>query len=88
MWSGGAVYKWMRDDGSAGYVVVDEASEVIRPCNEEGIAMGEMFINRSSGNVENVDPVLRGRFLVVAAAIFKEWGKARCLPDVVTRNYG
>lgn len=82
------VYEWVRDDRTTGHVVVNEAEEMIRPCDSAGNPVGEMLIRKSVGNAENPDPATRGRFLVVAATIFQEWSKVGSLPQTISRNFG
>ncbi|MEV5240564.1 hypothetical protein AB0K89_15915 [Streptomyces cinnamoneus] len=84
----GVVYEWVRDDRSTGHVVVDEAEETIRPCDAMGNVIGQMLIRRTVGDVENPEPESRGNFVVVAAAIFREWVKAGSLPEAVSRSFG
>jgi hypothetical protein len=81
------VYRWIRDDGTSGNVLVDETSGVARPCDEDGIVVGDMAVDRHSGTVANPDPVTKGRFVAAAAAIFQDWQRSGALPDVVSRNF-
>ncbi|MFM9609206.1 hypothetical protein [Streptomyces niveiscabiei] len=51
------------------------------------MAIGNMFLDKNVGNVENPDPELRRAFLVAASAIFQESDRQGRLPDRVTRTY-
>ncbi len=84
---GGVVYQWIRDDGTSGHVLVDESSGVARPCDANGLAVGDMKVDRHSGTVTNPDPTTKGRFVAAVAAIFQDWQRSGALPDVVSRNF-
>jgi hypothetical protein len=86
--SGGVVYDWVRDDGTSGHVLVDEGTRTIYPCDASGVALGQMSVSVDGGDVVKPDPETKGRFLVVAAALFHEWKRLGHLPDSVSRSYG
>lgn len=86
--SNGVVYDWVRDDGTSGHILVEEDTRTAYPCDKSGRVIGEMSVNAHKGNVINPDPELKARFLVAAAAIFREWEISGDLPDLVSRNYG
>ncbi|MEU7021056.1 hypothetical protein ABZ990_10435 [Streptomyces sp. NPDC046203] len=85
----GSVYAWETAEGATGSILIDPTGSVARPCTPEGIAFGDMLLDKNTGNLENPDPDprLRRTFLIAASAIFQEAGRWGRLPDKVTRTY-
>lgn len=85
----GSVYAWETAEGITGNILIDPEESVARPCTPEGLTLGDMFLDKSIGNVENPgpDPELRIAFLVVASAILQEGERQGRLPDKITRTY-
>ncbi|MEU1295176.1 hypothetical protein ABZ439_22400 [Streptomyces sp. NPDC005840] len=84
----GSVYAW-ETEGETGNILIDPEGSVARPCTLEGIAFGDMFLDKNVGNVENPDPdpKLRRAFLIAASVIFQEGERQGQLPDKITRTY-
>ncbi|MEY9484242.1 hypothetical protein RKD26_000036 [Streptomyces calvus] len=85
----GSVYAWETAEGGTGNILIDPEGSVARPCTLEGIALGDMLLDKNVGNVENPDPdpKLRRSFLIAASAIFQEGERQGRLPDMITRTY-
>ncbi|MDT0436346.1 MULTISPECIES: hypothetical protein [Streptomyces] len=84
----GSVYAW-ETEGETGNILIGPEGSVARPCTLEGIALGDMFLDKNVGNVENPDPdpKLRRAFLIAASVIFQEGERQGQLPDKITRTY-
>jgi hypothetical protein len=85
----GSVYAWETAEGATGHILIDPQGSVARPCTMEGIALGDMLLDKSVGNVENPDPDPRVRraFLIAASAIFQGGERQGRPPDKITRTY-
>ncbi|MFE3604857.1 hypothetical protein [Streptomyces goshikiensis] len=85
----GSVYAWETAEGVTGNIMIDPEGSLARPCTPEGIAIGDMLLDKNVGNVENPDPdpKIRRAFLIAASAIFQEGERQGRLPDEVTRTY-
>ncbi|GGV57097.1 hypothetical protein GCM10010294_03490 [Streptomyces griseoloalbus] len=85
----GSVYAWETAEGDTGNILIDPGGSVARPCTPEGIALGDMFLDKNVGNVENPasDPKIRRAFLIAASVIFQEGERQGLLPDKITRTY-
>ena len=83
----GIVYDWVIDESATGHVLLREDTELVRPCTQSAVPIGDMLVRRDSESVENPDPATRRDFVVVVAALFQEWKRTGRPPEVVTRTY-
>ncbi|MEU9353165.1 hypothetical protein AB0D65_19725 [Streptomyces griseoloalbus] len=85
----GSVYAWETAEGGTGNILIDSEQSVARPCTPEGTTLGDMFLDKNIGNVENPDPdpEIRRAFLIAASVIFQAGKRQERLPDEITRTY-
>jgi hypothetical protein len=87
----GALYRWEGDQGSsgAGFVVLDTASETIRPADEQGRPLGDLLVDAKSASVSGAaDGIERAAFVQVAGALLRARAKSNEIPKTAHAYYG
>ena len=83
-----AIYRWVVESGASGHVLLDRSSARFRPSDENGNAIGSMYLDMAEGNVHDADRDGAADFVKVVAGIAKKWDGRGTPPETAHRVFG